>query len=106
MVLQRELRCKGGLSPDHSPKEYAGYRRALLLLPAERDFVDRVHGDGQRQLGRVFDRGRRRVNSDPWLTTVGTAVIGRRGERSSEEEQVAQSEIEGWNVLSLQFWGS
>jgi hypothetical protein len=33
-------------------------------------------------------------------------VIGRRGERSSEEEQVAQSEIEGWNVLSLQFWGS
>lgn len=99
MVLQRVLRRKGGLSPDHSPKKYTGYGRTLLLRPAERGFVNKVNGDQQRQLGRVFDRGRRRINSDPSLTTVGMAVIGRRRERSLEEELVTQSENEGWNVL-------
>ena len=104
-VLQRELRRKGGLSPDQRPKKYAGYRRALLLLPPERDFVDEVDGDWQRQSERVFDRGRRRVNSDPLLTTVGTA-LGRLGERPLEEGQVAHPENEGWGVLSQWFWGS
>ena len=48
MVLQRELRREEGLSPDHSPKNYTGCRRDLLLRPAERDVVDKVHGEGQR----------------------------------------------------------
>jgi hypothetical protein len=100
VALQRELRRKEGLSPDHSPKKYTAYGRALLLHPAERGVVNKANGDGQRQLGRVFDRGRRRVNPDPSLTMVGMVVIGRRRERSLEEEQVAQSGNEGRNVLS------